>query len=117
LALRLAVLLIPSATAGCLSFSYVDENNVRHVVGFVDMTIPADSRTQGDAAAQAVVVTSVGLSVHTHRENNSSVVLGFSRQTVLAVGNNACIDLQRAGPCASLRASASAPQSNIGGKK
>jgi hypothetical protein len=55
--------------------------------------------------------------VHTHRENNSSVVLGFSRQTVLAVGNNACIDLQRAGPCASLRASASAPQSNIGGKK
>ncbi len=117
--MRIGAAILPVATAGCLSFSYVDDQNVRHVIGFVDLALPpADgAAARKDAPAQAVTVTSVGLSVHAQPGNSGSVVFGYSKQTVLTLGDNACVDLGRPGPCSTLRASASSTSPSARRKK
>lgn len=93
--------LLLAALTGCVSYSYVDDRNVHHIVGFVDVAIgPADG-SPGDAAASAVRVTSLGFSAYSHPDNGAGVVLGYSEETLLMLPNNSCIDLNSAGPCSS----------------
>ena len=87
-------------SAGC-AYSYVDSNNVRHVVGLVDVTIPSTVPESAGPAASAVSITSVGLHVYSGTVNGGGIVLGYGKETVLLMENNACIDLNAVGPCAS----------------
>lgn len=99
------------AVQGC-AFSYVDSNNVRHVVGFVDITLPVGKSDEASSASSAVSVTSVGVHVYSGRPNGGGFMLGYSKETVLLVPNNACVDIETPGVCAN-RASA-VSQSNGG---
>lgn len=109
--LRIFAAIVPAATTGCLSISYVDEMNIRHVIGFVDLALPTTSGTSepGASSAHAVTVTGIGLSMHTQPGHGSSVVIGYSKHTVVSAGDNGCVDLGQPGPCANPRASLSSP--------
>ena len=85
--------------AGCVSYSYVDEHNVQHVIGFNDVTSSADD-VSPDNASNAVSVTSFGLTAYSGPSNDGGVTLGYSRQTFLYMPNNACVDLNTPGLCA-----------------
>src|SRR5262249_53916466 len=99
---RMGVVALASFLVGACSYSYVDANNVRHVVGLVDMTI-APANTGSEPVATAVSVTSVGMHVYSGTANGGGVVLGYGRETVLLIPNNACIDLNSPGPCLAAR--------------
>lgn len=109
--LRIFAAIVPAATTGCLSISYVDKMNIRHVIGFVDLALPtaSGSAEPGAPSAHAVTVTGVGLSIHTQPGHGSSLVVGYSKQTVVSAGDNGCVDLGQPGPCANPRASLSSP--------
>lgn len=87
------------ATSGC-AFSYVDSDNVRHIIGFVDVSLPATSADASGPQPSAVSVTSVGMHVYSGTANGSGVVLGYGKETVLTMPNNACVDLGKPGLCA-----------------
>jgi hypothetical protein len=87
------------ALAAC-SYSYVDSNNVRHVVGLVNVSIAAPATDAPDSTPSAVSVTSVGMHVYSGSANGSGVVLGYAKATTLLMPNNACIDLQTTSLCA-----------------
>lgn len=88
--------------AGC-AYSYVDSNNVRHIVGIVDVALPA---APAESVGPSVVsVTSLGVHVYSGTSNGGGVVLGYGKETVLTMPNNACVDLGAPGVCAAATAS------------
>lgn len=93
-----AIALSLLAICAC-SYSYVDSNNVRHVVGLVDMTIASGGANGVEPTATAVSVTSVGMHVYSGTARGGGVVLGYSKETLLVMPNNSCIDLQAATLC------------------
>jgi len=48
--------------AGCVSYSYVDDRNIQHVVGIVDVAVGPANASPSDSTASGVSVTSFGLS-------------------------------------------------------
>ena len=86
--------------AGCLSYSYVDEHNVRHVIGFNDVTGGSAGDVSSDNASNAITVSSFGLTAYSGPNDDGGVTLGYSRQTFLYMPNNACVDLNTPGLCA-----------------
>lgn len=94
-----AAALLLAALTGCVSYSYVDDRNIHHIVGFVDVAIGPANGSSADAAASAVSVTSLGFSAYSHPDSGGGVVLGYSKETLLMLPNNSCIDLNSAGPC------------------
>jgi hypothetical protein len=105
---RIGAVALVLLTSGACSYSYVDANNVRHVVGLVDMSI-APANIGSEPVASAVSVTSVGVHVYSGTANGGGVVLGYGRETVLLIPNNACIDLNSPGPCQAARNASSRP--------
>lgn len=98
-AVRLAgVGLVAFGTAGC-AVSYVDSNNVRHVIGFVDVALPVAPTEASGPTPSVVSVTSLGVHVYSGTQNGSGVVVGYGKETVLTMPNNACVDLSAPGPC------------------
>ena len=91
-----ALLLATASLAGCLSFSYVDSDNVRHVVGLVDVAI------RQEESARAIRVTGIGLSAFSAQGEGEGkgLVLGYSEATFLSLEDGACIDLNTPGLCA-----------------
>jgi hypothetical protein len=85
---------------GCVSLSYVDSHDVRHVVGLVDVAIRPNTDSANDTAASAISVTSFGLAAYSRPGTGGGLVVGFNRETYFAVANHACVDLNRPGPCA-----------------
>ena len=100
IASRIAAVSLALMSAGC-AYSYVDSNNVRHIVGLVDVAIPSAGSESSNPVASAVSVTSVGLYIFSGTANGGGVVLGYGKETVLTMTNNACVDLNAVGPCAS----------------
>lgn len=82
---------------GC-SFTYIDSKNMRHTVGFVDVAVPAGD--SASATPSAVSVTSVGMRVYNGAPNGGGIVLGYSKETVLLMPSNSCVDLNAPGICA-----------------
>jgi hypothetical protein len=72
--------------SGC-SHVWVDSNGDRHVIGFVHLTIPADS---GRAAAETLRVQTLGLS-WTQAEAGSALLLGWGDTTLGFLRNNVCV--------------------------
>jgi len=105
---RMGVVALASLLVGACSYSYVDANNVRHVVGLVDMTI-APANTGSEPVATAVSVTSVGMHVYSGTANGGGVVLGYGKETIVLIPNNTCIDLNNPGPCLAAREAPSRP--------
>ncbi len=99
IASRMVAFSLALMSTGC-AYSYVDSNNVRHVIGLVDVAIPATGTESAGPVASAVSVTSVGLYVYSGSPNGSGVVLGYGKETVLLMPNNACVDLNAPGVCA-----------------
>jgi len=90
--------LVAVSLGGCVSFTYTDRNNVRHVVGLVDVAVG-----EGEGS-RLVAATTLGLAITGATADGSSVALGYSRAVFMALGRDACVDLQAAGPCAELAA-------------
>lgn len=94
----LAGLGLVALCAGC-AFSYVDSSNVRHVIGFVDVSLPAEPGGGSGPTPTVVSVTSIGMHVYSGTPNGSGVVLGYGKETVLTMPNNSCVDLSAPGVC------------------
>jgi hypothetical protein len=86
-------------SAGC-AYSYVDSNNIRHIIGFVDVSLPAAPTEASGPMPTAVSVTSLGVHVYSGTVNGSGLVLGYGKETVLVMPNNACVDITAPGLCA-----------------
>jgi hypothetical protein len=96
---QLAACAVLASLGGC-SFSYVDSKDVRHVIGFVDVSLPSQSASNGAPEPSIVSVTSVGIHAYSGAPNGGGVVLGYGRETALLIPNNACVDLAAPGACA-----------------
>lgn len=102
-----AVVLASAAASGCshVSDSYADGRTTRRVIGLVNMTIPLSRTPTVAGEADAVVVSSLGVSVYSGAETGSGLVLGYGRQALVRLGRDACVDLNAGGPCATLTTS------------
>lgn len=107
-----SALALALAPAGC-AFSYVDSSNVRHIIGFVDVALPAAPAEAASPTPSVVSVTSLGVHVYSGTANGSGLVVGYGKETVVVMPNNACIDLGAPGLCA---AAAVAPAQTANGK-
>ena len=85
---------------GCLAYSYVDERNVQHVIGLVNLAIQPPETAGAAKTASAINLVGLGVSVLAGASGHS-VTLGYSSETLLLIPDSACIDLQAPGPCAS----------------
>ena len=92
-------------STGC-AVSYVDSKNVRHVIGFVDVALPSAPAEANGPTPSVVSVTSLGVHVYSGTANGSGLVVGYGKETVLTMPNNACVDLSAPSLCAA----ASSPQ-------
>lgn len=108
--LRLALLGAFALPSACVSLSYTDAQQRRHVIGFVDITLD-DAVAPGDTSA--VTVTQVGLGVQAGGQG-SGLILGYQKDTRVRVPPNACVDLNRPGPCARAVPVATAPATRPG---
>lgn len=79
---------------GCISYSYVDRDEVRHVVGFVNVAVG------GSEPVRAARVTILGVMVGRDPIHGSSVTVGYRDDRVLAVPDHTCIDLKVPAVCA-----------------
>lgn len=94
--MRLALLGVLTLPSACVSLNYTDAQNRRHVIGFVDITLD-DAVAPGETSA--VSVTQFGLGAQAGGQG-SGVILGYQKETRVRVPANACVDLNRPGPCA-----------------
>lgn len=104
-ALRCAPAALFALLAGCVSYSYVDDRHVQHVVGIVDVAVGPANASPTDATASGVSVTSIGIAAYSRPDSGSGVVLGYSEETFLLLPRNSCVDLNGAGFCAAQPAS------------
>ena len=88
------------ATSGCVSFSYVDKNNVQHIIGFVHARIDAPPAPPSTATARMLDVRGFGLSLHSVSDVGSAFTLGYVHQKLLILPPGACVDLSTPGRCA-----------------
>ncbi len=92
---------LPFLLAGCVSFSYVDVNNSRHIVGFVDLKVEPNDTQSAKSEPSVQSVTSLGLYFYSGSANGSGVILGYAKETTVLVPNNSCVSLDLAGSCLS----------------
>lgn len=71
-----AALMLLAVTTGC-AYTYIDENNVRHVIGLVNLEI-RDVPEDGAWAGKVVDSRSLGISVN-RNDMGGSVSLGYNR--------------------------------------
>lgn len=98
--MRLALVSVLTLPAACVSLSYTDAQNRRHVIGFVDIALD-DAPAPGETSA--VSVTQIGLGAQIGAGGGSpgsGLMLGYQKETRVRVPPNACLDLDRPGPCA-----------------
>ena len=88
-----------SASTGCVSYSYLDDHNVQHVVGFVDLAIAPAGPPPADPAPKLTSISAIGLSAYSNPDGGG-VALGYTKETFLILPGNSCIDLAAAGLCA-----------------
>ena len=96
---RISAISLGLVSASC-AYSYVDSNNVRHIVGFVDVSLPAIATESSGPTPTTVSITSVGVHVYSGTANGSGLVLGYGRETVLTMPDNSCVDIAAPGLCA-----------------
>jgi len=83
--------------SNCVAVSYTDDDNVRHIIGFVDVSLPPEEGRDGPRAT-ATRIRTLGVNAFSNPEANG-VILGYGDATFMAVPNNTCVDLAAMGPC------------------
>lgn len=66
---------------GCVSFSYIDSQNRRHVVGFVDLEIDSSPADSTKTQAKVTSFSSVGLHVYSGGDGTGGVIVGYAQNT------------------------------------
>ena len=74
--------------AGC-AYSYVDDHGTRHVVGLVDLELPASEEDQ-TFAGHVVDLTTLGISF-SGNPSGSSFTVGYSREVTGYLRNHALV--------------------------
>jgi hypothetical protein len=92
----------PLLAAGCASVTYLDSEGFRHVIGLVDVTIPNPLDANSKALATAVTITSLGLAISRPTDGGSNLLIGYGRETIVSLPQDACLDLEYEGPCATV---------------
>jgi hypothetical protein len=92
---------LASLLGGCLSVSYVDSNNRRHVIGFVDVAV--EQAAPGSATPELTIVrmTTVGIHVYSGAPEGSGLAIGYVQGTTMLMPDNSCVSLERPGACRS----------------
>jgi hypothetical protein len=88
LALALAGL---AGLAGCAS-TYIDSDGTRHVIGLVHLTLPPSAPEP--KVADWMRVRTVGLAV-SRTDLGATFTLGYADDTLAAIRNNSCVQLDR----------------------
>jgi hypothetical protein len=91
-----SAMLAATALAGCASFTYVDRQHIRHVVGLVNMTMDDNA---GRSSARMTSATTFGLALMADPADGRAFALGYNRTVFLSLDEDACVDLRAAGPC------------------
>ncbi len=94
----LTAILACLSLSNCVAVSYTDGDNVRHIIGFVDVALPPED-TGESPQATAVRIRTLGVNAFANPEANG-VILGYGDATFMTVPNNSCVDLAVMGPCA-----------------
>lgn len=84
---------------GCLSISYVDSSNRRHVIGFVDMVV--DQAAPGSSAPEPTTIsmTTVGIHMYSGAPEGSGLAIGYVQGTMVIMPDNSCVSIERPGAC------------------
>jgi hypothetical protein len=84
---------------GCLSVSYVDSANRRHVIGFVDVIV--EQATPGSSTPEPTIIsmTTVGIHMYSGAPEGSGVAIGYVQGTMMVMPDNSCVSLERHGAC------------------
>lgn len=103
-ALQLACgMALASLLGGCLSISYVDSSNRRHVIGFVDVVVEQADPGSGKPEPAVVSMTTVGVHMYSSGAGGNSsgggVVVGYAQETTVLMPNNSCVSLEKPGAC------------------
>lgn len=91
---------LASLLGGCLSVSYVDSSNRRHVIGFVDVVV--DQAAPGSEKSEPAAVSIMTVGVHMYSGapgGGSGVIVGYAQETTVLMPNNSCISLEKPGAC------------------
>ena len=75
-------------STGC-SFSYVDDEGYKHVMGLVDVKLATVPGTSEDVA-ESIDVTSVGIAFYSN-PLNSGLALGYNREGITVLQGNNCV--------------------------
>ncbi len=92
------MLALAASAAGCVSVSYVDRDNLRHRVGWMDVVV-ADDASRPIKVAR---VTVLGVAVGRDPMGGGGVTVGYRDDRLLALPDNACLDIQVSGACAQI---------------
>jgi hypothetical protein len=84
---------------GCLSVSYVDSSNRRHVIGFLDMVIEQAAPASTVPEPTTISMTTVGLHIYSGAPEGSGVAIGYVQGTMVIMPDNSCVSLERPGAC------------------
>jgi hypothetical protein len=74
---------------GC-SFSYVDSQGYKHVMGLVDVKMKISPSDPNPDRAENIDVTSVGISFYTN-PLNSGLAIGYNQESVTVLNGSNCI--------------------------
>ncbi|MEI9991384.1 MAG: hypothetical protein WDM86_15230 [Rhizomicrobium sp.] len=90
------------AAPGCVSYSYVDAQQVQHVVGFVDVAMPLPQGARSEPAATAIATTTLGIAISRRSDGSDGFAVGYTKDMTIALPNGACLDLETDGVCKAL---------------
>ncbi len=82
-------LFLALTSQGC-SFSYVDSQGYKHIMGLVDVKIKNPSSDSKSNRAENIDVTSVGIAFYTN-PLNSGLAIGYNREGVTVLNGSNCI--------------------------
>ncbi|WOF72617.1 hypothetical protein QMT40_000235 [Parvibaculaceae bacterium PLY_AMNH_Bact1] len=94
----LMALLACLSLSNCMAISYTDDDNVRHIIGLVEIALPPDEAGTRPRAT-AIRIRTLGVNAFSNPDS-SGVILGYGDATFMTVPNNTCVDLAAMGPCA-----------------
>lgn len=97
------------AAGGCVSYSYVDKDHNRHVIGFVNATIRTDGASGANPPSRALDMRSLGLSINSTGGDGVTFTLGYSHAVFVILPTGACVNLTAMGPCGAISAQLLAP--------
>ncbi len=84
---------------GCLSVSYVDANNRRHIIGFVDVVVEQAAPGSTSPEPTTVSMTTVGIHMYSGAPEGSGLAIGYVQGTMVVMPDNSCVSLERPGAC------------------